>query len=187
MAGLELIVDAILSEAKEKADSKMAETNKRIDEINAEYAEEIKKVKEREEIARDGALNAFAERHAAEKAAYEREMILKIERETAKELILEAKNKILNMPSDEYFAYLKEIYKNQNDEDGGELLLYKEDRENMPKDFLESLGNGITLSDEEADTKGFIVRHGRVYVNCTIDAIFREKESELYDIASGKE
>ena len=187
MAGLELIVDAILSEAKGKADSKIAETNKRIDEINAEYAEEAEKIKEREKAARENALNAFSERHEAEKAAYEREMRLKTEREIAKELILEAKDRILNMPKEEYFAYLAEIYKNQNDEDGGEILLFKEDRENMPKDFLESLGKGITLSDEEADTKGFIVRHGRVYVNCTIDAIFREKESELYDIASGKE
>lgn len=187
MAGLERIVDAILSEAKEKADSKIAETNKRIDEINAEYAEEAEKIKEREKTARETALNAFSERHEAEKAAYEREMLLKTERETATELIKEAKKKILNMPKDEYFAYLTEIYKNQNDDDGGELLLFKEDRENMPNDFLEGLGKGITLSDEEADAKGFIVRHGRVYINCTIDAIFREKESELYDIASGKE
>lgn len=187
MAGLELIVDAILSEAKGKADEKMAETNRRIEEINAEYSEEAKKVQESEKTARDMALAAFSERHEAEKAAYEREMLLKTERETAKELILEAKNKILNMPKDEYFAYLTEIYKNQNDEDGGELLLFKEDRENMPQNFLEGLGKSITLSDEEAPAKGFIVRHGRVYVNCTIDAIFREKESELYDIASGKE
>ncbi|MBQ6906751.1 MAG: hypothetical protein IJQ28_00090, partial [Clostridia bacterium] len=112
MAGLERIVDAILSEAKEKADSKIAETNKRIDEINAEYAEEAERIKEREKTARETALNAFSERHEAEKAAYEREMLLKTERETATELIKEAKKKILNMPKDEYFAYLTEIYKN---------------------------------------------------------------------------
>lgn len=187
MAGLELIVDAILSEAKTKADEKMAENNKRIEEINAEYAEEIEKVKEREKSAREAGVAAFYERCEAEKAAYEREMLLKTEREVASELISEAKNRILNMPKDEYFKYLSEIYKNQNDEGGGELLLYKEDRDNMPDGFAESLGDGITLSEDEADSKGFIVRRGRVYINCTIDAIFREKESELYDIASHKE
>ena len=187
MAGLEVIVDAILSEAKEKADEKMAETKKRIDEINAEYAEEIANVQKRGEQSRKDGVSAFFERFGAEKAAYEREMLLKTERETAEELIKEAKNKILNMPKDEYFAYLAEIYKNQNDEDGGELLLSKEDRGNMPKGFLESLGKGLTLSESEADARGLIVKHGRVYVNCTIDAIFREKESELYDIAAGKE
>lgn len=187
MAGLELIVDAILSEAREKADKKTAETKKRIDEINAEYAQEGENVRVREKQEREASVAAFYERFAAEKAAYEREMLLKTERETAKELIETAKNKILSMPKDEYFAYLAEIYKNQNDEGEGELLLFKEDKENMPENFLESLGKGITLSDAEADTKGLIIRHGRVYVNCTIDAIFREKESELYDIASYKE
>lgn len=187
MAGLEVIVNAILAEAKEKADEKLAETNKRIEEINAEYAEETKKVRADAEKARKASIEAFYERFSAEKAAYEREMLLKTERETAEELIAKAKNRILDMPKDEYFAYLAEIYKNQDDEDGGELLLSKEDRGNMPEDFLESLGNGITLSESEADARGLIVKHGRVYVNCTIDAIFREKESELYDIAAGKE
>lgn len=187
MAGLEVIVDAILAEAREKADEKLQETKKRIDEISAEYAEETEKVKANAEKERKASVAAFYERFAAEKAAYEREMLLKTERETADELISEAKNRILSMPKDEYFAYLAEIYKNQNDGDGGELLLTKEDRENMPEGFLESLGKGMTLSESEADARGLIVKHGRVYVNCTIDAIFREKENELYDIASGKE
>lgn len=184
MAGLELITDTILAEAKEKADAKIAEVNERIAEINKEYAVEMENVKKREESARLDAVNALKERKKAEKEAYLREMLLKTERETAEELIKAAKNKILDMPKDEYFAYLAEIYKNQNDAEGGELLLYKEDRDNMPDGFLESLSKNLTLSNDYAPSKGFIVRHGRVYVNCTIEAIFREKESELYDIAA---
>ena len=141
-------------------------------------------MKKREEAARSNAVDGLKERKEAEKDAYLREMLLKTEREAAEALIKEAKDRILNMQKDEYFAYLAEIYKNQNDEEGGELLLYKEDRDNMPDGFLESLGKNLTLSNDYAPSKGFIVRHGRVYVNCTIDAIFREKESELYDIAS---
>ena len=184
MAGLEVIIDAILSEAQGKADEKMAEANKRIEEINAEYAEETERVKAQGAQAREAALAAFSERTAAERAAYEREMLLKTDRETAKELIDAAKDRILSMPKDEYFSYLAEIYKNQNDIGGGELMLFDEDKKNMPTDFLEKLGGGITLSDDEAATKGLIVKRGRVYINCTIDSIFREKENELYDIAS---
>lgn len=184
MAGLEIITDTILAEARQKAEAKISEANKRIEEINKEYAAEMEGIKKRGDAARHEAKNALKERKEAEKEAYLREMLLKTERETAKELILDAKNKILNMPKDEYFAYLAEIYKNQNDEEGGELLLYKEDRENMPDGFLESLGDNITLSNDYAPSKGLIVRHGRVYINCTIDAIFREMENELYDIAA---
>lgn len=184
MAGLELITDTILNEARKKAEEKIAEANKRIDEINKEYAAEMESISKHGAEARESAAQALKERAESERAAYMREMILKTEREVAKELILEAKNRILTMPKDEYFAYLLELYKNQNDEAGGELLLCKEDRENMPDGFLESLGDGITLSNDEAPSRGLIVRHGRVYINCTIDAVFREKESELYDIAT---
>lgn len=187
MAGLELITDTILAEARKKADEKLAEANKRIDEINKEYAAETERIKESGVSARIDAVNSLKERKEAEKAAYLREMILKTERETASELIKEAKKRILGMPKDEYFAFLSEIYKNQHDSDDGELLLCREDRENMPDSFLKSLGDGITLSNDEAPSRGFIIRHGRVYVNCTIEAIFRELESKLYDIASGKE
>ena len=186
MAGLELITDAILSEAVKKGDEKIAEAKKRIDEINAEYAAETERIKKDGSSARAEAVKTVAERLDAEKAAYEREMLLKTERETAKELIEKAKNRILDMPKDEYFAYLTEIYKNQADTDGGELLLCKEDKENMPEGFTDGLG-GIALSSDCAPSKGFIVQNGRVYINCTIDAIFRELESELYDIAAGKE
>lgn len=186
MAGLEVITDTILSEAKKKADEKLAEVKKRIDEIDAEYAEETERVREREKAVRIDAVKAVKDRLEAEKAAYEREMLLKTGRETANELIAEAKNRIFNMPKEEYFALLTEIYKNQGSE-GGELLLYKEDKENMPEGFLEGLGGNVTLSDDEAPSKGFIVRQGRVYINCTFEAIFRELESELCDIASGKE
>ena len=186
MAGLEIITETILSEARKAADEKLAAANTRIDEINREYAAEIEKIKEDAKAERLEALKAAGERFEAERAAYEREMLLKTERETAEELVAEAKKRILDMPKDEYFAYLAEIYKNQNNE-GGELLLCKEDRENMPEGFLEGLGGGITLSDDAAPSRGFVVRHGRVYINCTIDAIFRELESELYDIAAGKE
>ena len=187
MAGLEVITNAILSEAEKKASEKMAEANNRIEEINNEYKAEIERIAESGKTARDDAVKTVWERFDAEKAAYEREMLLKTERETAKELIEEAKNRILDMPEAEYFAYLAEIYKNQGSIEGGEILLCAEDRADMPENFVENLGSGLTLASDAAPSKGFIIRQGRVYINCTIDAIFRELESELYDIAAGKE
>ena len=60
-----------------------------------------------------------------------------------------------------------------------------ESAEELLKNELESAWKkAYEVCPDEAPSKGFIVRHGRVYVNCTIEAIFREKESELYDIAA---
>ena len=187
MAGLELIIDSILSEAKQKAAKNLEEADKRISEMNTEYAEETEKIIENGEASRAEAVKNFKERKAAERASYERDMLLKTERDVAGEIITAAKNMILDMPKEDYFDFLAQIYKNQNIKEGGELLLFPEDKADMPSDFLERLGGNITLSTDSAPSKGFIVRYGRVELNCTVDAIFREKESELYDIACRKE
>lgn len=187
MTGLELILDKIIKDAEKIADENIAKAKEQAQSIDSEYADEMKAVSEQEAKNREDAVNLLLERAKSEKTAFEREMLLAEEQKTAKEIIEMAKNRILQMPKDEYFAYLVEIFKNRNDFKEGEILLCKEDRENMPEDFVKNLDANLTLSSDDAPEKGFIVRQGRVELNCTFDAIFRELESKLYDIACCKE
>lgn len=187
MAGLELILDTIISDAKKISEEKINIANNQAEAIKKEYAEEIDKVSKEEQAKRTEQINILKERAGNEKMAYFREMLLREEREAAKEIISLAKKRILDMPKEEYFDLLCEVYKNQNDLIGGEILLCKEDKENMPEGFLEKLNKNLVLSDDEIKQKGFIIREGKVELNCTIDALFHEKESELYDVACKKE
>jgi len=187
LTGLELILDRIISDANKVAEEKISVAKEQIKAIDAEYEQEIKDVTENGKKTRAEQIESLKERTKTEKNAYLREMLLKEERNTAKELIEAAKNKILDMPKDEYFAFLAEIYKNHNDMQGGEILLCKEDKENLPADFVEKLNKSLTLSKDEIKGKGFIIRDGKVELNCTIDALFYEKESELFDVACKKE
>jgi len=187
LAGLELILDTIINDAKKVADEKIESAKKQIEIINSEYDAEIQKVKENSEKDLEETKKLFDERFENEKKAYKREMLLKEERAVATEIIDAAKEKIFSMPKEEYFAFLTEIFKNQNDFKSGEVLLCKEDRENMPTDFIENLGSGFTLSNEVIKNRGILVRNGRVEINLTINAIFHEIESRLYDIACCKE
>ncbi|MBS7297882.1 MAG: V-type ATP synthase subunit E [Eubacteriales bacterium] len=188
MAGLELITGKIISDAVMTAESKKADALELIEGIKAEYSAEEEKIKAKaaEDIA---AVNEQAEESAkALLNAKEREAILATENAVVAEIIAEAKARIMNLSTDEYFALLTEIYKNNAEDMEGEILLSAEDKKNMPQDFVESLSKikgKLTLSDEDLGQKGFVVRYGRVELNCTFDAIFEDKYNTFSDIASG--
>ena len=187
MTGLDLITDNIISEAKKAADEKLAKAKAAVDEIMAQCQSEIDKEKKNADMRQNAETSSMQERAKAERKSYLREKLLETERSTAAELISMAKDKILSMPKEEYFKLLSDIYKNLNDDGQGEILFSKEDKDMMPDDFVKSLSPDLKLIDEDAPSRGFIIRHGRVEQNCTIEAIFRERESEFYDIACGKE
>lgn len=187
MAGLELITDKIISEAVAEAEKKKADAASCAENIRAEYrAEEQRLATETEEklaeIERESERNA----DSAVKAK-EREAILAVENETVREIISEAKKRISELPRDEYFAFLTEIYKNNAENAEGEIILCAEDKENMLVDFLDKLSGicgKVSLSEEDLGKKGFVVRYGRVELNCSFDAIFEDKYNLFSDIAS---
>lgn len=187
MAGLELITGKIISDAVMEQEKKKAAALEVVEGIKAEYRAEEEKVKAKadEEIA---AIKEQAEENSkALLHAKEREALLATENAVVAEIIKEAKARIMNLSADKYFALLTEIYKNNAEDMEGEILLSAEDKKNMPKDFIESLSKikgKVTLSQEDLGKKGFVVRYGRVELNCTFDAIFEDKYNMFSDIAS---
>lgn len=186
MTGLELITDKILSDAQQEADIKLATAKDRIKEINEEYAEECKRARSEGEQKKSALKKQAEEACASALRAREREALLSAQNEAASQIIAEAKDRILNLDTAEYFAFLTAIYKNASEDKKGELLLCAEDRMNMPQDFIDSLNkiSEVTLSSEEAPSRGFIIRYGKIEQNCTIDAIFEDKINLLSDIVA---
>ena len=187
MTGLELITDKIISQARAQADAIIAQANAQADGIKAEYAEEMQKQKSELMQKKADALSLQTERFEAVKNAKRHDMLLQTQREVAQNIIEEAKKKILSLSDSEYFAFLAELYKNTANGSKGEILLTAEDKKRMPEGFVESLNGNLTISDENAPSAGFIIRSGRIEQNCTIEAIIRDRQNELYDIACGKE
>lgn len=187
MAGLELITGKIISDAVMAAEGKKATALTNAENIRAEYSEEIERVKRAADEEIDEIKAAAEESAKALLKSKEREALLLVENEAIAEIIKEAKKCIEELSATEYFALLTEIYKNNAEDMEGELLLSSEDKKNMPADFLESLSKikgKLTLSDEDLTAKGFVVRYGKVELNCTIDAIFEDKYNIFSDIAS---
>ena len=183
MTGLNSITDRIIADAEEQAAQKLAEAEARAAEIKKEYDAEKARVRDAAKKGKAQALADMRERHKARLADIERSELLAARREAAAELIAAAKERIINMPDAEYGDCLAAIFKAQCTDEPGEILLSKRDLERLGADFAKKLSDKLTLSGEYAPSDGFIIRYGRVEQNCTIDELFRDKESELFDIA----
>ncbi|MDO4617961.1 MAG: hypothetical protein Q4B31_00390 [Clostridia bacterium] len=184
MEGLNLIIDKIISEAKTKADVKIQKAKSVAQEILNESATEIEKInsQKNEEIER---INKQAdETLKSALLSKEQTALLKTKNEVISRIIAEAKERILNLPDKEYFDLLKNIYKVNAEDREGEILFCETDLKRLPDGFIKELSDKLTLSDEVISKEGFVVRYGRVEINCTFDAIIEDKYQELVEIAS---
>ncbi len=187
MAGLELITGKIISDAVMVAESKKAAALECAEGIKAEYRAEEEKVRAKNAEDIENIKKSAEESTASLIHSRERDALLGTENQVADEIIEEAKERIAALDAEEYFALLTEIYKNNAEDLEGEILFTAEDKKRMPKDFVDSLSaikGKVTLSKEDLKQQGFVVRYGRVELNCTFDAIFEDKYNKLSDIVS---
>lgn len=72
----------------------------------------------------------------------------------------------------------------------GEILFSESDRKRVSADFAgmiskaaSSAGGTLKVSDETADIRdGFILRYGGIDENCSLKALFEEKQEQLQDV-----
>lgn len=127
------------------------------------------------------------------------EMIEASAESEARRIILEAKNnsidKILeyikasvkNADAAEYFANLLKLAAVNCEDGDGVMYLCKKDLARLPADFEEKVNMSakgrITISPDAADIdSGFIIKYGKVDINCSVDSLFEDKKNTLSDI-----
>lgn len=187
MTGLELITGRIISDAEQKAKRIIAESEKKIAAIEEENRLAVENLKRENAVRLEETERRLEERAEAARRAYIREAVLGTKNEAVKKVISEAKMQLMTLPDAEYFALLREIYRNNAEAAEGEILFCAEDKKRLPPDFIEGLckiRGRVTLSADDAPGAGFVIRCGGVEINCTLDAIFEDKYNKLSDIAA---
>lgn len=184
MGGLERIIESIAAEAKHDADGINQNALSDIAEIKLQFKKESEKLTEENvRKTQEECMNLTASIEAAVDAQ-------------ARELILSAKNKIIadvterikkdieNMADDEYFGFLSKLLENNCEDVQGTIYFNEKDFLRIPDSFKKTLSDKkLTLSSEKADIDGgFIIRYGKVDINCSISGIFEDKKSVLSDI-----
>ncbi len=188
MAQIEDITSYILD--KFKAEAKMIE-----DEANEKYSSHIKSSESKAKAEFDAILeNAHMEAkrklEMADSSAnqIQSKELLKIKNEAVKNVILKAKEKILKMDEKSYEAFLVSLLKRYNENKDGEIILSLAD-ENKELKLLkkEAKALGLDISKEKANISGgFILKYGSIEQNCSVEAVFKEKNEELTDYINSK-
>ncbi len=188
MGGLERIVKSILNEAKGKVDEILSRARKEVSEISLEYEQNKEKILEENTVCTQEECMRISKKTEAEADFEARRLILSAKRDAIEKILATVKDKIKNLPQEEYFDLLVKLAKLNREEIPGEMLLSKKDLQRLPKDFEEKINRGlekgkITISDADIDIDaGFIIRYGKIDINCSIDSIFEDKKNTLSDI-----
>lgn len=188
MGGLEKIIESITLEAKEKADEILFDAKETADGIYAEFEQNKAKIIEESTILMQEECMKISKKTEAEADAEARRIVLSAKRSAIEEILAKIKEKIKNAPSKEYFDLLVKLAKANREDMTGEMFFGKKDLERLPEDFSKRVNEGlekgsITISDESLDIDGgFIIKYGKVDINCSIDSIFEDKKNVLSDI-----
>lgn len=189
MGGLEKITDSILEKAKAEAAL--------IIEKAEEEAESVKKAGEEEREKRkaeaDERINEECERilrmGRGNDVREERQILLAAKSKAIKEIIEEAKDKMKNAERDRYLEILKKLLENSVSGKEGEIIFSERDKKLIDDGFIEEckqISSGkLTISNEVCNIdSGFIIRYGKIEINCSIDSIFEDKYNELTDLVN---
>lgn len=186
MSGLDHIIESILKAAKADADEILRTADEEVGEIQKAAERTVAEIEEnaKDQIARE----TEKQRQMAESADKQnrRQTLLRAKIEMINTVLDAAKAEIAAMPTDEYFAMLYQIFVNQHITADGEIYFSAIDKKRLPADFIERLnsvgGGKITLADSDRNIEnGFIVRCGKIEINCTIASLMEEKDSILRD------
>lgn len=185
MGGLEKITGAIISKAELEASKTIEKAQKQAEEIlNKAKLEAENKIKNEQML-----LNEECERILQMGKAGDRQEIRQIalasKSKVIFEIIEEAKNKIKNLGIREYTTVLERLIEKFAEEKKGEILFSETDKKaaEVIKALLKE--KNLELSGETASCdRGFVIRYGKIEINCSIDSVFEEKYSELTDLVN---
>lgn len=192
MSGLDKIVEEIHRQAEAQAN----EILKQADEYCQAYMEDVQQKVEKEvadfEKKAQAQRNLYEEKTKSGGEFMERNSLLRARQQCINDVIRQAKEKIKNLPDEEYFNLLEKILRSNIQEGEGIMCLSEKDLNRIPADFESKInsiaketGGNLTVSKEPAAIQdGFILVYGQIEENCTLKALFDANIDKLKDIAN---
>lgn len=189
MAGIDNITNEILQTAKSKADAQIGAARAKAEETIAAAQKESDEIRKTAAAKADADAVSYAKRVESQAGMRKRQTLLKAKQDIIGEVVEAAYDKLASLPDDEYFSMLGKLLAKNVQKGTGELLLGAKDLERMPESFAKEAGKAasdvggvLTVSTEAADIEnGFVLRYGGIEENCTLRALFAEKQDRLRD------
>ena len=125
-------------------------------------------------------------------ALEEKRMLLSAKQGLISEVIAQAKDAFVNLPTEQYFELILKLIGQNALKREGEICFSRRDFERLPKDFAAKLvaalpeGAALNVSKEDAKIEGgFILKYDGLEQNLSVEEIFEEKRDQMTD-AAGK-
>ena len=189
MDGLNKITERIKEKARSEADEIIGKARSEAAEIIKQSEIDNEKIRsEAQEKLRTDCDRIIKMGESADRQN-EKRILLEMKSAAINNIIAEARNRIKACGIDEYVQILKTLLKNSVPGKNAEVIFSKKDKELADKELTayikEISKEALTVSDKTADIdSGFIIRCGKIEINCSVDSIFEDKHSKLTDIVN---
>ena len=185
MKGTEKIIAHIEADAQAKADEIFTAAERKCAEIKEKYDEKAAslytdKIREGVKACQDKEDSAL--RISSMEA---KKSILSVKQEMVSQSFAAAREKIVNLPKEQYVAFLAKLAAQASVTGDEEIILNARDREAIGEDVVAAAnaavsGGKMTLSDTTGDfAGGLILKRGNVEANCTVELLVDLKRGDL--------
>jgi V/A-type H+-transporting ATPase subunit E len=193
MQGIEKITAKILSDAELDAQATAEQTKSQIDELQKKFDLQTKEAIEK--INKEADEKAVQYKSRAETMAdlASRRNSLATKRELVELAFYDAAKKIKNLDDATYLDFMKKLLVSLEEYDG-ELIVSKNDTritqlliDDVKLELnKKSINCDITMSNDKGDFDGgFILKRGRIEINCTLDMLVKSAKRELEQEVAG--
>jgi len=183
MAEIQQITDYILTKAKNEGDKLLSQAGKEYDSIIAQASEEAEALKAQILSKAENEANDIERRAVSALAQKKSGLILELKNSAIQNVINMAKEEILNMSDEDYNEFVIRVLKNNASNQKGTIAFNQKDASRLSDELIDKL-ELYSLSVDTAPANisgGFILKYGSILINCSLDALFKEKEEAFID------
>lgn len=192
MTGIEVIVNQILDEAKDKEKEILEQAEKEILEISARAKDEVEKYENDLYNKYENDLKNFQSVAQLMAEQKKRRVLLNAKQEYIENVLNKTYDKLVASDVDTYFEYVLNLVRKYALAEAGVIVFNEKDRERMPAGIMDKIKeiavekNGtLTLSEETRKIdSGFILVYGGIEENCTFKAIMDVDSEKLHDLVN---
>lgn len=183
MNGLDRIINGIIAEANENAQTYASEAKELSDVIlgNA-LAEAENIINEAKEKAKEE-YNRIIKSAESSAEVTEKKKLLFEKQRIIHSVIKSAKDKILQLDDSAYFEFATRLLNKFATGEKGEVVLSAKDRERVSESFVKAAAaKNLSISPRTRSIDGgFVLVYGNIEENCSISAIIEAESENLYD------
>lgn len=192
MADLNKVTDYILNKASEESEKIKKEADAKY-KMLMEQAE-VESQNEYNKIINDAQSKAGMIKQRAESEAEKNKLqgVLALKNKIVKDCILSARESVYKMDDSQYFALIERIFKkceeNSAKKENPIIEFNERDLKRLPESFKNLVSKkGYKVSETPVDIDGgFVLKYGKIEENCSVSAIFRDKEDYFTDYIGKK-